>query len=180
MSRWIAPEDDEQWGSLFTTFRKSAFHFECQQVYSNETEDAALVRFLAGQPHDLDLSWVLPKLEAQIAAGHTHTTVRVVVHPLTDYTRLQLAVYPEIAAAGEDIRIVAVADGEWPADLPTYDYWLFDERDVWRMHYHADHTFRGAELVDSEGAPAQHLQWRDTALSRAVSLRDYLSRSASR
>jgi len=178
MSHWIRPGDDDEWAALFTGFTESAYRLECQQVYSNDKEDVALARFLAGEPHGTDLSWAISKLRAQIAAGRTQTNVRVVVEPPTDYTRLELAIYPEMAAAGEDVRIIAVPEGSWPAGLPRYDYWMFDERDVWRMHYADDHQWAGAELLDDEAAIADHLEWRDLALSQSVPLNDYLGARA--
>lgn len=175
MSRWIRTTKDPEWAALFTGYAKSAYRLEGQQIYSNDKEDAALARFLAGEPLDLDLSWAIPKLKAQIAAGRKHATVRVVVEPPTDYTRLELAIYPEFTAVGEDIRIISVPEGSWPEDVPRHDYWLFDDRDVWRMHYHENHRFAGAELLDDGPAIADHLQWRDAALAQSVPLDDYLA-----
>lgn len=175
MSRWIRATQDAEWAALFTGYTKSAYRQEGQQVYSSPIEDAAVARFLAGEPHGIDLSWVTSKLRPQRAAGRTKIKVRVVVEPPTAYTRMELSVYPELAVAGEDIRIIAVPEGSWPNALPGHDFWLFDDRDVWRMHYHDDHTFAGAELLDDEGAIADHLQWRDIALAQAVPLDGYLA-----
>lgn len=35
--------------------------------------------------------------------------------------------------------------GGRPPELRLHDYWLFDYRDVWRMHYHENFRFAGAE-----------------------------------
>jgi hypothetical protein len=175
VSRWIGDADMDEWAELFTGYTKSAFRFECQQTYSSPEEDAAVARFVASQPHGIDLSWVVPKTRAQIAAGRTKTVVRVVVEPPTDYTRLELTVYPELTAEGQDVQIIAVPSGHWPAQLPTQDFWLFDDHDVWRMHYNEDYTFRGAELIEGEELLDQHLQWRDIALAQAIPLHDYLT-----
>jgi hypothetical protein len=176
VSRWTLPDDNAEWAALFTSFTKSAYRLEGMQVYRSELEDASVARFLAGKPVDpADFSWVLPKLRAEAATGRTTTVVRVVVEPPTDYTRWELSIYPVLDAAGQYTRIVAVSEGDWPTGLPRYDYWLFDDHDVWRMHYNDDHTFRGAELLEGEEVLAKHLQWRDLALSQAVPLRDYLA-----
>ncbi|MDQ2708668.1 MAG: hypothetical protein M3Z25_13960 [Actinomycetota bacterium] len=176
MSRWIYDTGMDEWAALFTGYAKSAYRLEGRQVYRNPDDDAAVARFLAGEPFDPDdLSWVLPKLRAQVAAGRTKTVVRVVVEPPTDYTRWELTFYPHVNAAGQDTRIIAVPEGEWPVGLPRHDYWLFDEHDVWRMHYNADLTFHGAELIEDEAAIAQHLVWRDLALALAEPLKDYLA-----
>ncbi|HEY1972181.1 MAG TPA: hypothetical protein VGH89_29790 [Pseudonocardia sp.] len=176
MSRWITRDNMDEWAALFTGYAKSAYRLEGQQVYSSPTEDAAVARFVAGQPHGLDLSWIIPKLRAAVASGRTKTLVRVVTEPPTDYTRFELAVYPELVAEGQDIRIISVPDGTWPDDLPTHDYWQFDDQDVWRLHYHDDYTFRGAELLDGEETIAAHLRWRDIALAQAVPLQVYQDR----
>lgn len=160
---------------MFTGYVKSAFRLEAQQIYSNDQEDAALRRFIAGEPLDLDLSWAVPKVEAQIAAGRTQMTVRVVTEPATDYTRMELAVLPEFAAAGEDIRIISVTEGDWPSGVPRHDYWLFDDHDVWRMHYHENFRFAGAELLSDESAIVDHLEWRDAAVALSARLQDYLT-----
>lgn len=175
MSRWISGPQDPEWAKLFTGYTKSAYRLECQQTYSNVVEDAHLARFLAGEQVELDLSKRLSRTRPQIAAGRTKTTVRVLVEPPTDYTRMQLTVYPQMVAAGEEIRIVAVPEGSWPAGLPRHDYWLFDDRDVWRMHYDDGFRTAGAELLEDEDAIADHLQWRDTALAQSVLFDDYLA-----
>jgi hypothetical protein len=179
MSRWIGPEEGAEWAALLTSYTRSAYRLEGQQVYSDPDEDAALARFLDGQPPAIDLSRTISRTHAQVAAGRTKTRVRVIIEPPTDYTRLELVIYPELAAAGEDILIIAVPEGDWPAGLPTYDYWLFDDREVWRMHYNDDHTARGAELLEGEDVLADHLQWRDNALRQAVPLQGYLAVGAS-
>jgi hypothetical protein len=99
----------------------------------------------------------------------------VVVEAPTDYTEMELAVCPEFAAAGQDTRIVPVRTGSSPDGIPRHDFWIFDERAVWRMHYGDDHRWSGAELLDDERVVNDHLTWRDTALARAVHLDDYLA-----
>jgi hypothetical protein len=88
---------------------------------------------------------------------------------------MEVSLYPQLVAAGEDVRIIAVPEGDRPRDLPPHDYWMFDERDVWKMHYHENFRFAGAELLDDPEVVDQHLRWRDIALARAVPLHDYLA-----
>jgi hypothetical protein len=174
VSRWIRGTSDQAWSDLFTSYQRSAYRLEGQQIYSSPMEDEVLDRFRQGLPLDLDLSFPASRAQAQAERGTTLTTVRVVVEPPTDYTRLELVVYPHLAKIGDDIRIIAVPEGSWPEGLPRHDYWLFDERDVWRMHYHDTYRFAGAELVEDDSAVNQYLEWRDIALSLAVPLDDYL------
>lgn len=174
MIRWIGDDDEEEWTALFTGYQASAYRQECQQIYTSTEEDASLARFLSGRPVELDWTWLRSTTRRQIAAGRTKTQVRIVVEPPTQYTQLELTLYPEVLAAGGDVRIIAVRQGDWP-DLPHHDFWLFDDRDVWRLHYHENFRFKGAELLDDPEVVAQHRQWRDTALALAVPFVDYLA-----
>lgn len=175
MTTWIRPGEDAAWEALFTGFRRSAFRFEAQQVYRSDVEDAAVERFRAGRPHGIDLSWMTAKLRQHRAAGRSQTLVRVVVEPPTDYTAMELLTYPEFDAAGQDTHVVATTADRWPDGLPHHDFWIFDGRGVWRMHYTDDHRWSGAELLDHEDAVRDHLQWRDAALAQAVALDVYLA-----
>jgi hypothetical protein len=116
------PEEGAEWAALLTGYTRSAYRLEGQQVYSDPDEDAAPARFLASQPPAIDLSRTISRTRAQVTAGRTKTRVRVVIEPPTEYTRLELVVYPELVAAGEDIRVIAVPDGDWPARLPRHDH----------------------------------------------------------
>lgn len=174
MSRWINPSEDHvEWGALLSSYQSSSYRLEAQQIYSSPVENARVADFVAGRPVKPTYEWRLSRARERIAAGCTKTTVRVVVEPPTDYTRMELACYPILVAGGEDVRVIAVAEDEWPEGLPRHDYFLFDERDVWRMHYHDDFTFAGAELLEGADVLADHLRWRDIALAQAIPLLGY-------
>ena len=173
MNRWIM-QGASEWSDLLRSYQSSSFRLEAQQVYAGPDEAERLPRFLSGDPIIPDFEWRLSRWHERRAAGATSKiTVRVVVEPPTDYTRMELYTYPIIAAGGEDIRVIVVAEGQWPDGLPDYDYFLFDEREVWRMHYHADHTFRGAEQLAEPDSLDAHLEWRDLALAHAIPLHEY-------
>jgi hypothetical protein len=175
MSRWIRPSENRaEWSELLRSYQTSSFRLEAQQIYSNPGENAWVADFLAGRP--LEGVESTPRLlwwRERKAAGCTKTTVRVVVEPQTDYTRMELATYRPVVAAGEDVRVIVVPDGAWPDGLPHHDFFIFDNRDVWRMHYNDDYTFAGAEQLEGEDVLAQHLRWRDRALELAIPLLEY-------
>ena len=175
MSRWIKPSEDRvEWGRLLSSYQSSSFRLEAQQTYSNPIENAWVEDFVVGRPlRDLDFSWRLSRSQERMAAGCSKITVRVVVEPQTDYTRMELATYRIVVAGGEDIRLIVVPEGSWPEGLPRHDFFLFDERDIWRMHYNADHTWAGAEHLEGEDVLAEHLRWRDRALELAIPLLEY-------
>jgi hypothetical protein len=174
MSRWIYPTDDRvEWSALLTSYSKSCLHYEAQQVYSNPVEDARVADFVAGRPMAPTYEWRLSRVRERAALGATKMVIRIVVEPPTDYTRMEVATYPILVAGGEDVRIIAVPEGAWPDGLPPHDFYLFDDREVWRMHYDDDHRFVGAEQLIGEEVLTRHLRWRDRALELAIPLKDY-------
>jgi hypothetical protein len=106
--------------------------------------------------------------------------VRVIIEPPSDYTRFELVAYPVMAAAGDDIRIISVSPGRWPARVPHQDYWVFDDRDVWVLRYDDAGVFLRAELLDDPYAILDHLRWRDAALAQSIPVNDYLGVTARR
>jgi hypothetical protein len=179
MSRVIEADDWDAWGALFN-FKQSAYRLETLQTYSEPDEAEAVARFLAGEDPGLDTSWWESTVRSHREAGGTMTRVRVLVEPHSDYVRFQLPYFERFAAVGEDIRVIATPAGHWPAAIPTHDYWLFDDRDLWLLRYTDAGTFIRAELVDEPHEVAAHRRWRDLALAQAVPLRTYLTALAER
>lgn len=173
MSRWIYGTDNDAWARFFVDYQHSSYRLEAQQIYSSPVEDEWVEQFLAGTAEPPTYEWRLSRVRGRLDAGATKVTVRVVVEPPTDYTRMEMFFYPILTAGGEDVRVITVAEGEWPENLIDYDYYLYDEREVWRMHYNDDFSFLGAELLEGPDVLAQHLRWRDIALARAVPLHEY-------
>jgi hypothetical protein len=178
--RMIASLASPEWAGLFTGFTSSAFRLEGLQHYTAPDETEAFARFRAGKDPKVDLSWWTGLARGHTAAGRSMSRVRVVIEPPSDYTRFELAHYPAMVAAGDDIRIIPTAPGTWPAGIPRHDFWLFDDHDVWILNYDAAGVFLSAELRDDPRSITDHLRWRDTALSRAVPVSDYLAAPARR
>jgi hypothetical protein len=174
-SRVITALPSEEWAALLTGFTRSAFRLEALQHYTAPDEQEAFARFCAGQDAEINLSWWTELARSHTTAGRTMSRVRIIIEPPSDYTRFELVAYPTMAAAGDDIRIIAVSPGAWPAGIPHEDFWLFDDRDVWVMRYAADGTFLRAELLDDRRAILDHLRWRDAALAQAIPVADYLA-----
>lgn len=167
-----------EWAKLFTGFTGSAFRLETFQHYSAPDEVEALARFRSGQDPRIDLAWWTDLARKHTQAGRTMSRVRVIIEPPSEYTRFELVAYPVMAAAGDDIKIISVRPGNWPANVPHHDYWLFDDRDVWVLNYDSDGVLRSAELRDDPQAVQDHLRWRDAALAQAIPVSEYLAVSA--
>jgi hypothetical protein len=170
---------DPSWLALFESVEESWFRLETLQVYEVDYERAEIEDFLRhGALHREPSEWQR-MLSRHTKAGRTLQRVHVVEEPLTDYLRYELAAYRQNAEAGEDIRLLPVPRPSWPDDLPRGgDFWLFDDREVWDMHYDAEGHF----LRATRSASTSHLDecraWRDVAIKRSVSLADYLSNAA--
>ena len=174
-ARTITAIPGPEWAALFTDFRQSAFRLEIRQHYTAPDEQEEFGRFLAGEEPQPELTWWTELARGHIAAGRSMCRVRVIVEPPSDYTRFELAAYPVMAAAGDDIRIISIAPRSWPPGIPHEDFWIFDDQDLWILHYDETGFLYCAELADDPQVVADHLGWRDTALELSIPVNDYLA-----
>lgn len=144
---------------------------ETRDHYKSPAEADALRQFVAGEPVDLGWfqNWLAMIREAAVQ-GCRFFRVRVVSLPLTDYSRFGIFCSQHTNAAGEDIRYLSRHDA---ADLPDYDYWLFDSRKLVRMYFDDADNFVGGEVVEDPSAIVEHNYWRDAAWHRAVRRDDF-------
>lgn len=153
------------------------FRLEClpQYLVPQETDDLAAWRRGDWSLPTPDTSSWLAHIRDTNAAGVRWQRVRILDHPLAEYSEYELYGYQANAAAGEHI---SVADRAWSPALQSceQDFWLFDDTPV-RMVYDSDGQFLRAE-VDSDPSPYREL--RDLALHYAIPLPDYLAHYAPR
>jgi hypothetical protein len=112
-------------------------------------------------------------IREHIAAGRHLVRVHVIEEPPSDYIRYELAAYQLNRDAGEDVRLLPVRRGTWPADLPQHDYWLFDDERLWLMDYNPAGAFLATRLMEDPVEIGRHRRWRDIALASSVPLSDY-------
>jgi hypothetical protein len=163
----------EEFGRLFESFERTAFRLETLAVYDVEDEQEEIARFLAGQemgPEWDDNPWVRSMTDKGKAVSRVH----VLRSPLTDYLRYELGAYAGNITAGESIGIIDLAEQQ-VTGLPDHDFWLFDDRDVYRMHYTPEGKFVGAELLPGDRL-AEYLGYRDLARAHAVPFTSYRER----
>lgn len=159
---------------LFDTFEHSAFRLEQLQTYLVPQEADEFEAFKAGKPLPLATPATSPwlaKIASDTAAGKRWYRVRIVDHPLTDYTRHELRAYQSNAGAGEQINIV---DRDTRPDLDRLreDFWLLDDRLVIRMRYDDEGHFLGADKADPSTLDLYRRN-RDLVLDVAVPLHEY-------
>ncbi|MFG3238962.1 DUF6879 family protein [Streptomyces sp. NPDC048157] len=134
---------------------------------------AAMARFLAGEP--MGPEWDdNPWVRSMTDRGKQVSRVHVLTSPLTDCLRHELAAYPGDIAAGETIGILDKAEQDMTG-LPDHDFWLFDDRDVYRMRYAPEGVFTGAQLLPAHRL-AEYRGYRDRALPEAVPFADHWER----
>lgn len=122
----------EAFQEAFENAQRSIFRLETLQYYA---DDPNFDRFVTGetwQDTDSKRHWV-DLVQRRVGEGVVMQRVHVVTEPWSDYVRFELTwSYPPNAAAGEDIRILTTA-ARWAGP----DFWMFDDQQVWLMHYDA-------------------------------------------
>lgn len=160
---------------LFDSFEESTYRLETLQAYDVAYERVQFEAFLAGEPIDLTPGSWQEAIRRHRRAGRAVERVHVVFEPLTDYLRYEMATsYRRGAAAGERIAIIPAAPGRWPEGVPTQDYWLFDDRDLWIMRYNRQGQFVMAEQRTEREEIKNAVGGKRIALAAALSLDTYL------
>ena len=82
--------------------------------------------------------------------GRPRRRVRIIHDPPSEYERYACEWgYRYNIEAGEPTRVLDLAEVHPPRELQAApgDWWLIDGRDVVKMHYHPDGSFRGTEVL---------------------------------
>jgi hypothetical protein len=151
----------------FEKAQRSVFRLETLQHYAG---DPNFDRYQAGeawQDTDSKRHWV-DLVRRRVNQGVVMQRVHVVTEPWSDYVRFELTwSYPPNIAAGEDIRIITA-----PTAWPGPDFWLFDDRQVWLMHYDANGVLVQVEDVSASETTVRACQVRkQQALTASEPLR---------
>jgi len=156
---------------LFATYRFSAWRLEVRDVYKIPGDDKRIAEFMrtgrAPRKTRENNGWIRT-VEDACARGAYIGRIRLVGHPLTDYTRFELSAYADNVAAGEDIRLIdrMRLDPSWDA---APDVWVFDDKQAIKMFYSDDGAWLGFQ--ECEAAPYVNVRCVLTPL--AVPLADY-------
>ncbi|MFD7277437.1 DUF6879 family protein [Streptomyces sp. NPDC059862] len=138
----------EEFGRLFETFERTAFRLETLAMYEVVEEREEIARFLAGE--DMGPEWDdNPWVRSMTDKGKNVSRVHVLRSPLADYLRYELSACPGNIKAEESIGIIDLAEQD-VTGLPDHDLWLFDDCDVYHMHYTPEGKFMGGELLPAD------------------------------
>lgn len=177
MGQTITSLDDPAFNRPFREFKYTAYRLETLQRYAVTYERDAFERFLAGEergefPGIAD--WIKDTVAPAVSDGRLLHRVHVVELPLSDYLRFEADwAYSHTSAAGEEIRILPVRQGEWPDELPQYDYWLFDSETLVSMRYDDEGNFLSARFEDDPELIVQANRWRDAAVKLSIPYREF-------
>lgn len=143
-------------------FAYSAFRLEVLQGYAGTGRDE---------------QWEALVKAGRRFAGKTFQRVHVITEPLTSGMQQELTEgYGPNVAAGEDIGIISVSDGDvWPDDVPRHDFWLFDGDLLYEMDYHPGGAWAGARHVRDPQRIIDACHAREVALYRATPWRTYIA-----
>lgn len=157
MRYWV--DSGQDFFQLCTTYRHSAWRWECQGVYHEPDEQEPLQRWREGRPDNSFLSGWLSVINRLRAEGKLFNRVRMVTDPPTDYLRWMFSFTHLNIEAGEEIRWIDQQD--LPGDgAPEYDYYLLDDERVAVVTF-GDNGVVGAEVTDDAHVVERHRQWRD-------------------
>jgi hypothetical protein len=152
----------------FATFEHSAWRLEARDTYLVPEYDGQLDAFLSGRAMPPRTDGWADVVQSAAARGARIGRIRLVGHPITDYTRFEFDLYRENVEFGEDVRIVdrSWLDGSWD-DAP--DLWLFDDTSAFRQRYSDTGTYLDAEEVDAKPV----VEMRRVLSTYAVPLAEY-------
>lgn len=153
--------------SMFDTFSRYAWRLEVRDEYAVPGTDEHLATWRATGTVAPSPGWSAT-IRAALARGATIGRVRLVGHPIAEYTRFEFDAYRNNVAAGENVQVIdrRWLDQSWHA---APDFWVFDD-EVWLMRYTATGDFIDAIHVDD---PAPYLQIREQLSPYAVAASDY-------
>lgn len=142
---------------LLKNFRHSAWRLEARDTYAIGDEREQFEEFVAtghATPSDDDRefqAFIRGVRDSEREIGRT----RLIGRPITVYTEFEFDYYPDLVAAGEEVRILDRADlagydGPWDTD-----FWIFDDETVAIMEYTEDGEYLGVRVLDNNGADVQ-------------------------
>ncbi|MFE1099153.1 DUF6879 family protein [Nocardiopsis alba] len=167
--------EGDAWQEFFHSFQQEAFRLETLPCYTVPEEEHELRQFLAGVSRpveELHTDTYLIRVREHVEAGRRMHRVHTLTSPLNDHLRFQFEWgYAFSVAAGEEVNILDFATTPNPG-LPQQDFWLFDDTHVVLMHYAADGTQSGRELLEDTD-PAPYVRYKELALKHAVPFSEY-------
>jgi len=166
---------ERELSDLLDQAQRVLFRLEVLDAYDVASDGGDFARYVAGEPGP-DMArkgpW-LERLRQDAARGLRNCRVHVVRSPLTDYLRYEMEWgYAPNSEAGEDIRVLDLAEAGEPPGLAGQDFWLMDDRVVVVMHYGDGGRFVGASVA-ADGELDRYRRAASAALDAGVAFGVY-------
>lgn len=162
--------DLDELGALLEVRRRTLFRLETLDVYEVASDGSDYRRYLDGEAEptwERKQPW-LDDLRAERDSGRYRHRVHVLHTPLGPYLRYECEWgYAYNVQAGEDIRILDLAETPEPPGLVDHDFWLVDDDLVVLMHYDDASQFLGGEPLPKTETP-RYVAARDAAWAAAT------------
>ncbi|MEN9338081.1 MAG: hypothetical protein RIQ41_395 [Candidatus Parcubacteria bacterium] len=88
-------------------------------------------------------------IESKTKSGITMQRVRLIIEPLTEYTKSELVVHKKSKTFGDTIKIVKEEVFN-TLNIKQEDFWLIDEKVVLKMKYSTDGEYLGFDIVEND------------------------------
>jgi hypothetical protein len=171
----------QELGNLFAGFTSTVFRLEARQQYLVPLEEEQLQRFLRGQgrgERSIRTNAWMRQIAESTLAGRRWQRVRLIRHPLTNYTRFELFGLLGNAACGDETHFAVLNEHPELAELVGQDFWLFD----WDtpaavaalMRYDDEGHFLGADRSTDPEVLDRCKRRREMALAHSIPVHDYL------
>jgi hypothetical protein len=142
--------NERELGELLDRARHDLFRLETLGAYDVESDGGDFARYVAGEPGPDPARkepW-LARLRADAERGLHNRRVHVLRSPVGQYLSYEAEWgYVPNSAAGEEIRILDLAEVAGPRGLASEDFWLMDDGVAVRMHYDDAGRFLGASIA---------------------------------
>jgi len=166
--------DEAALGALLDQAKHDLFRLETLDLYEVRTDGSDYDRYLRGEPGPemaRKQPW-MDRLAADAARGLRNYRVHVLRSPLSPYLRYECEWgYAFNRTAGEEIRILDLAERPRPSAVVDEDFWLMDDATVVTMSYERG-RYVGAEVLPA-GLLPRYRAARDAAWQSAVPFDEY-------
>jgi hypothetical protein len=155
--------------------KKSIFRFEGLQDYSAEDGEDLINDYIKTGKlsfHPSDTKWWQYIRQKNQNGVITHR-VRLVVIPMSNYTKWELAWLREVAEySGEDVRVIEQAGFDKIFDKSLPDFYIVDDLYAFPMKYGPKGKFLGDEIVKDDEL-IKYLDYKKKLLAYSVPIKQW-------
>lgn len=140
---------------LVANFKKSAKRLEVLQEFHIEGDEwDYFQKFLNGEvfkPYPELNEWN-KQIDEWTKQGKKIERVRVIANPLSNYLKYEIEeAYKLGTLMGQKVNFVSQSDfKKIVGKQKVGDFWIFDDKYVFEMHYDENHDYIGGQLVDGQ------------------------------